>query len=180
MRDGPFAFAAGLCLGALCAAFLARGGEARAPATKPDGLTDRQRQILECVAEGLTSKEIATRHGLAESTVRTHIRRSCEVLGAPNRAAAIALLRRAQMEGEPPRPSRSAMPDSAATTSPTRSSNGTPSASAPDVSISRLIARANALSFIFLRTLSAVTLETRLSGRTSATAVTKPASSSTA
>ncbi|WP_280953242.1 response regulator transcription factor [Acidipropionibacterium timonense] len=38
-----------------------------------DALSDREREVLTCVGEGLTNSEIATRLFLAETTVKTHI-----------------------------------------------------------------------------------------------------------
>src|SRR5207237_9729044 len=142
-----------------------------------DPLTRRQRDIVRAIAAGLTNKEIARRAGVSEGTVKKHIERLRARTGAANKAALVALL--AQAVG-PARPRRSATWLNAATTSTTRSSNAIPRSSAPASIISRLTARANALSFIFLRTDDGSTSATRFDGRTSATAVTKPQSSSTA
>ena len=87
-------------------------------------LSPRQREILTLVGQGMTSKEIARRSGIAEQTVNTHIRRARAALGAPTRAAAAAIASGGQA-GTPARPRRSAMRPSAVTISPTSSSNGT-------------------------------------------------------
>lgn len=36
-------------------------------------LTDREREVVECVVNGLSDKEIARRLGIGKETVRTHI-----------------------------------------------------------------------------------------------------------
>lgn len=142
-------------------------------------LTARQREILSGVSRGLTDKEIGARLGMAQTTVKTHLRRLREETGAPNRAALAALV--GQLEpGAPSSPRGPAIPVRAVTTSATRSSNGIPRSAAPASIISRLTARAKPLSFIFFRTAAASTSATRLLGRTSATAVTNPETSSTA
>jgi DNA-binding CsgD family transcriptional regulator len=149
----------------------------RAYLRRVDPLTLRQREIVTGIASGLTNKEIARRAGVSEGTVKKHIERLRARTGAANKAALVALLDQA---AGPARPRRSAMPLRPVTTSAMSSSNGTPRSRAPASIISRLTARANALSFIFLRTDDGSTSATRFDGRTSATAVTKPQSSSTA
>ena len=52
-------------------------------------LTPRELEILAMVAEGLTSKRIARRLGIAFSTVRTHLERTRAKLGAKSRAEAV-------------------------------------------------------------------------------------------
>jgi DNA-binding CsgD family transcriptional regulator len=54
-------------------------------------LSPRQREILDLVAEGRTSKEIAVTLGISESTVNWHISNAFERLGASSRAEAVAL-----------------------------------------------------------------------------------------
>ncbi len=52
-------------------------------------LTDRERQVLELLAEGLGVSAIAGRLYLSESTAKSHIGRIYEKLGAANRAQAL-------------------------------------------------------------------------------------------
>ena len=53
-------------------------------------LSPRQREILDLVAEGRTSKEIAVALGISESTVNWHLANAFERLGASSRAEAVA------------------------------------------------------------------------------------------
>ena len=57
------------------------------------GLTGREREVLECVAAGLRTPEIAARLGVGATTVESFVRRATRKLGARTRvqAAAIAL-----------------------------------------------------------------------------------------
>ena len=59
------------------------------PATVP--LSPREREILGLVAEGLGNKIVASRLGISEHTVKTHIASIFEKLGAETRAEAVAL-----------------------------------------------------------------------------------------
>jgi DNA-binding NarL/FixJ family response regulator len=51
-------------------------------------LTDRQRQVLACLTEGLSNKEIAERFDLAEGTVKVHVAALCQALGVRGRKEA--------------------------------------------------------------------------------------------
>jgi DNA-binding NarL/FixJ family response regulator len=52
-------------------------------------LSDRERQVLDLLAEGLGVSAIAARLYLSESTAKSHIGRIYEKLGAANRAQAL-------------------------------------------------------------------------------------------
>jgi DNA-binding NarL/FixJ family response regulator len=52
------------------------------------GLTDREQQVLDLVADGLLTKQIALRLGITESTVKVHLGRIYQHLGVDNRARA--------------------------------------------------------------------------------------------
>jgi DNA-binding NarL/FixJ family response regulator len=54
-------------------------------------LTPRQRQIVALIAQGATDKEIAGTLGIATATAQKHVTNILERLGAPNRAAAVAI-----------------------------------------------------------------------------------------
>jgi DNA-binding NarL/FixJ family response regulator len=68
-----------------------RGGE---------GLTEREREILELVAEGLTNRAIAQRLGLSPRTVEYHLGQIFQRLGVSSRAAAVKeAMRRGWLQG---------------------------------------------------------------------------------
>ena len=52
------------------------------------GLTPRELQVLELIAEGLSNKEIATRAFVSENTVKTHAARLFDKLGVRRRTQA--------------------------------------------------------------------------------------------
>ncbi|WP_430227503.1 DNA-binding response regulator [Paraburkholderia tropica] len=54
-------------------------------------LSPRQEQILRCVHMGSTNKMIARALGISEGTVKVHLASIFQQLGAPNRAAAVAI-----------------------------------------------------------------------------------------
>lgn len=72
--------------------------DARLPADRrkhvPTKLTPRQHEILELVAAGRSTAEIATELSLSVETVRNHLRRLLHELGAHTRVEAIATARR--------------------------------------------------------------------------------------
>jgi two-component system nitrate/nitrite response regulator NarL len=53
-------------------------------------LTDRERDVLVHLAEGLSHDEIGKRLGISGETVRTHVQKACERLGAATRTQAVA------------------------------------------------------------------------------------------
>jgi len=65
--------------------------QTRSPARQRGPLTPREREVLELVAQGLANKEIASRLGISERTVKFHIASIMDKLGAENRAQATAL-----------------------------------------------------------------------------------------
>jgi DNA-binding NarL/FixJ family response regulator len=60
---------------------------------EPDGrpllLTDREREVFDLLAQGLTGEEIATRLTISAETVRTHIRNAMDKLRAHTRTGAV-------------------------------------------------------------------------------------------
>jgi two-component system, NarL family, nitrate/nitrite response regulator NarL len=53
-------------------------------------LSEREQQVLELIAEGLSAPDIAERLGVATTTVKTHLQNLYEKLGVSDRAAAVA------------------------------------------------------------------------------------------
>jgi PAS domain S-box-containing protein len=94
--------------------------QARRPALSP-----REREVLELLADGLTSAEAAARLSVTEETVQTHVRRSMSKLNARSRTQAVAAaIRRGlldhSLDGRSPGRSVLSLPDRAERT-PTRS-----------------------------------------------------------
>jgi len=55
------------------------------------GITPRELQVLELIAEGLSNKEIGARIHVSENTVKTHSSRVFDKLGARRRTQAVQL-----------------------------------------------------------------------------------------
>src|ERR1700733_6589100 len=74
----------------------ARAGTVEVPSlpAPPDGLTQREAEILTLIAQGLTNPEIAARLFLSNHTVKTHISRIFAKTGSRDRVAAIGYARR--------------------------------------------------------------------------------------
>jgi DNA-binding NarL/FixJ family response regulator len=67
------------------------------PAVMKDGaaaaaqrLTTRELEVLTLLAEGLQHEDIGRRLGISSETVRTHLRKACDRLGAATRTQAVA------------------------------------------------------------------------------------------
>ncbi len=78
----------------IVSAALAGGGPGPAGA-EPAGLgqlTEREREVLDCLGDGLTNYSIGRRLGISEATVKTHVSRVLAKLGLQSRVQA-ALLR---------------------------------------------------------------------------------------
>jgi DNA-binding NarL/FixJ family response regulator len=66
-----------------------RLGEGDTPKATP--LSKREREILQKVADGSTTRQVATELGISPHTVKTHLERIFEKLGANDRAQAVAI-----------------------------------------------------------------------------------------
>jgi len=64
------------------------------PISPPDGLTQREVEILSLIARGLTNPEIAEHLFLSNHTIKTHINRIFAKTGSRDRVAAIAYAQR--------------------------------------------------------------------------------------
>jgi DNA-binding CsgD family transcriptional regulator len=58
-------------------------------------LTIREREALLLMAEGTSTEEIGVRMGVTRNTVRNHVQRVLEKLGARSKLEAVAIARRA-------------------------------------------------------------------------------------
>jgi DNA-binding NarL/FixJ family response regulator len=65
-----------------------------APHTLPDGLTDREAQVLRLISSGMSNGEIATQLFVSEATVKTHVNHIFAKTGSRDRAQAIAYAHR--------------------------------------------------------------------------------------
>ncbi|MCK8438674.1 response regulator transcription factor [Streptomyces sp. D2-8] len=81
------------------AKLMARLRQSQEPEPEPDalpGLTDREREILALIGEGLTNRQIGQRLYLAEKTVKNHISRLLAKLGVERRIQAAVIATQAQ------------------------------------------------------------------------------------
>jgi DNA-binding NarL/FixJ family response regulator len=65
--------------------------EVKAPRRMGIGLSEREREVLRLVADGLPTKQIAVSLSISERTVKFHVNSIFHKLGAENRAQAVAL-----------------------------------------------------------------------------------------
>ncbi|WP_281197456.1 response regulator transcription factor [Nocardia pseudovaccinii] len=71
--------------------FLARPEASSCAVAALDVLTDREREVVTLVAEGLSNDEIAERIYVSPLTVRTHVQRAMHKLGARHRAQLVVI-----------------------------------------------------------------------------------------
>jgi DNA-binding CsgD family transcriptional regulator len=103
-------------------------------------LSPRQREILDLVAAGRTSKEIAGELGISESTVNWHISNAFGRLGASSRAEAVALAIEADQEiGDETQGESDLAPKSPRRPPMRRPSAGRPSAGRPSVPLLSIV-----------------------------------------
>lgn len=72
-----------------------RHTSARTTSAGAPGLTDREQEVLQLVAEGLTNKQIAQRLVISPATAKTHLARIMQKLGVSTRTQAAMLARAA-------------------------------------------------------------------------------------
>ena len=66
----------------------ARCPHAREPSAERAELSEREREVLRCVAEGLPNKLIARKLGISEKTVKAHLTRVFQQIGVTDRTQA--------------------------------------------------------------------------------------------
>ncbi len=69
------------------------------PAEWPQELTERERQVLQCVAKGMSNREIGETLKIAENTVKNHVRSILDKLHLNNRAQMAAYAVQAGLGG---------------------------------------------------------------------------------
>jgi len=87
-------------------------------------LTARERQVLQCMVDGMVRPAIAERLGMSPNTVRTHVHNVLHKLGAHSSLRAVAIAREAGLAGEQPR--SSAAEAGASTPTPERPNSDAP------------------------------------------------------
>ncbi len=75
-------------------------GSAPAPADPLAGLTAREREVLQCLVDGLPRDRIAARLHVSTNTVRTHVQNLLAKLGVHATLEAVALARRYGMQAD--------------------------------------------------------------------------------
>lgn len=90
----------GVCPPRLCLSLFQYVAEENARLSVPNGririqlgLTRRQQQLVPLIAQGLTNKEIAIHLNLSEQTVKNHIHRMIQRVGADDRLEVVELVR---------------------------------------------------------------------------------------
>ena len=76
--------------GRLVAEFARRAKEPHRAAAL-DALTEREREVMTLVAEGLTNQEIARKLYMSPATARTHVSRTMTKLGVRDRAQLVVM-----------------------------------------------------------------------------------------
>ena len=67
----------------------------------PSGLSEREAEVLRCVAEGLSNREIGLRLFISQNTVANHIRTILRKTGCANRTEATTYAHRTGVIAQP-------------------------------------------------------------------------------
>jgi DNA-binding CsgD family transcriptional regulator len=81
-------------MAALLGRIRALGSPAPAPTVLPDGLSPREVQILELVAQGLSNRQVGTTLSISEHTAANHVRSILRKTGCTNRTEAASYAHR--------------------------------------------------------------------------------------
>jgi len=76
---------------ASAAGYIAPGSRSTSQTPAHPALSDRQRQIVELLAQGMTTKEICRALGISPNTVKTHVATIFRALGVRNRTQVVAV-----------------------------------------------------------------------------------------
>ena len=60
----------------------------RPPDPRPDGLSERELEVLRCIADGLSNREIGGQLFISQNTVANHVRAILRKTGCANRTEA--------------------------------------------------------------------------------------------
>ena len=99
VANGEVVFSSGIAERVL--AFFSGGGAARREAVPFPHLTEREREILDLVARGLTNAAIARKFVISDKTVRNHVSNVFAKLQVAGRAEAVARARDAGLGTDP-------------------------------------------------------------------------------
>jgi DNA-binding NarL/FixJ family response regulator len=86
----------------LIAAFVGRPGQPSFDPDLPATLTDRERQVVSLVAEGLSNQEIGRWLKMSPATAKTHVNRAMLKVGARDRAQLVVFAYRSGLAAAPP------------------------------------------------------------------------------
>jgi DNA-binding CsgD family transcriptional regulator len=95
-EDDGLRVSTGMPVASLAAALVPTNGNGSSSAPLP--LTERQREILALVAQGLAGKQVARHLGISPKTVERHKTRIFARLGVPNQTAAVSLALTGELE----------------------------------------------------------------------------------
>ncbi|MEV5747764.1 response regulator transcription factor [Actinoallomurus sp. NPDC052308] len=86
----------------LISAFVGRPGQPTYDPALPSALTERERQVVALVAEGLTNEDIGRRLVMSPATAKTHVNRAMTKVGARDRAQLVVFAYRSGLAVTPP------------------------------------------------------------------------------
>ncbi|MDX3101838.1 response regulator [Nonomuraea angiospora] len=85
----------------LISAFAGRPGSRGVPLERLATLTDREREVVALVADGLSNQEIGDRLGMSPATAKTHVNRAMAKLDARDRAQLVVIAYQSGLAGIP-------------------------------------------------------------------------------